>query len=328
MARVSIRWRAPNPRGWTSTARIADGTGATLRERIFVLELADGAPPKMLQPDMLGDLALGDMAPAPRPPPAASLPEDTDALFQLALRRFRDETIAERLPEVERIAEHVELSLTETLYRMNDEIGRADEEVQSGATGAEGRLALAVQRYDEIFARRARRRDELIRQRALTLQDVELLASALIMPDADAPDLRHMRPNSETEQIAMDVVMKHEESRGCRVYDVHEQNLGYDVKSVHPESGELRLIEVKGLAAPTGTILLSPNERRVAEDRPDCYRLYIVANCAAQPVMQEPVHNPARLDWHEVTKVQRYWLNVNAMTKPMSVQDAPERYDV
>ena len=32
-------------------------------------------------------------------------------------------------------------------------------------------------------------------------------------------------------------------------------------------SGELRLIQVKGLAEPSGTILLTPNERRVAEDR-------------------------------------------------------------
>ena len=114
----------------------------------------------------------------------------------------------------------------------------------------------------------------------------------------------------------------------CKVYDAHEQNLGYDVKSANPQSGATRLIEVKGLAAPTGTIPLSPNERRVAENRPGCYRLYIVTNCAADPVMQEPVHNRASFGWHEVSKVQHYWLNVNAMTKPMRVSDAPERYDV
>ena len=33
----------------------------------------------------------------------------------------------------------------------------------------------------------------------------------------------------------------------------------------------MKLIEVKGLAAASGSILLTPNERRVAEDRPDCY---------------------------------------------------------
>ena len=312
-------------------ARVADGMGDTLRERLFVLELADGAPPKLLQPDMLGDFALGDMTPAPAPdtlPSVASLPEDKDALFELALQPFLAETVAERIPEVERIAEHVDLSLEEAIFRADAEIGRAAEDVGNGVVGAEGRLVIAEQRHAELRARRKRRRDEHIHRRALTLQDVELLASALVLPhpDADAPDLRQMRPQAETERIAMEMVMAHEESRGCKVDDVHEQNLGYDVKSVHPESGELRLIEVKGLAAMTGTILLSPNERRVAEDRPDCYWLYIVTNCAATPVMQEPIHNPASLDWHEITKVQRYWLNVDAMTKPMSVSESQAGY--
>ena len=92
--------------------------------------------------------------------------------------------------------------------------------------------------------------------------------------------------------------------------------LGYDVTSLDLQSGELKLIEVKGLAAETGTILLSPNEHRVAEDRPDCFWLYIVTNCAGEPVLQEPILNPARFGWHEVSKIQHYWLQVEAMTQP------------
>ena len=77
--------------------------------------------------------------------------------------------------------------------------------------------------------------------------------------------------------------MDHEAARGRQVYDVHEKNLGYDVTSLDLQSGELRLIEVKGLAGPTGSILLTPNERRVAEDRRDCYWLYVVTDCAPYP---------------------------------------------
>lgn len=123
--------------------------------------------------------------------------------------------------------------------------------------------------------------------------------------------------------------MEYERSQGRQVYDVHEKNLGYDITSLDLTSGELRLIEVKGLSAATGTILLTPNERRVAEDRRDCYWLYVVTNClpaeataqanTAQPVLQEPVKDPARFPWHEVTKVAHYWLEVNAMTRPMQV---------
>ena len=118
----------------------------------------------------------------------------------------------------------------------------------------------------------------------------------------------------------MRVVIAHERSRGRRVEDVSAKNLGYDVTSLDPASGDLRLIEVKGLAAATGTILLTPNERRVAEDRPDCYWLYVVTDCAWTPVLNEPIAEPARLQWHEVTKVQHYYLTVDAMNSSMPAQ--------
>ena len=79
----------------------------------------------------------------------------------------------------------------------------------------------------------------------------------------------------------MRVVMEHEAAQGRQVEDVSEKDLGYDVTSLDLKTGDLKLIEVKGLAAETGTILLSPNEHRVAEDRPDCFWLYVVTNCAA-----------------------------------------------
>ena len=122
----------------------------------------------------------------------------------------------------------------------------------------------------------------------------------------------------------MRVVIEHERAQSRQVYDVSEKNLGYDVTSLDLASGELRLIEVKGLGAATGTILLTPNERRVAEDRPDCFWLYVVTNCNDAPQLQEPIRDPARLDWNEVKKVAHYYLSVDAMTRPMQVrEDAP-----
>ena len=103
--------------------------------------------------------------------------------------------------------------------------------------------------------------------------------------------------------------------------DVSAKNLGYDVTSLDSQSGEIRLIEVKGLAAAAGTILWSPNEKRVAEDRRDCYWLYVVTNCGTEPTLQEPVFDPIQYDWHEVSKVQHYYLNVDAMTQPMELRE-------
>jgi hypothetical protein len=46
---------------------------------------------------------------------------------------------------------------------------------------------------------------------------------------------------------------------------------------------------VKELGASAGAILLTPNERCVAEDRRDCYWLYVVTDCDTTPRLQEPI---------------------------------------
>ena len=46
----------------------------------------------------------------------------------------------------------------------------------------------------------------------------------------------------------------------------------------------------------------------------------------AVPQLQTPVKDPARLHWREVTKVQHYWLDVDAMKKPMTVTDNHGHY--
>ena len=302
-------------------AKVVDGLGQVIHERLFTVELTDGASPCLREPDILGNLtptAAPDFLPA-----ASSLPEATAWLNEHALIPFIDEVRNERFAEVDRIAEHVEMSLKEVLQRADDEIGRADEEVDEGVTGAEGRLAQAENRHAEVRERRERRREELKRQRAVTLQGVERLASALVLPhpESDTLDVRGLRPHPETEMTAMHVVMEHETAQGRQVVDVHEKDLGYDLTSLDLQSGELRLIEVKGLAGAAGSILLTPNERRVAEDRRECYWLYVVTNCASAPELQKPIGDPARFPWREFSKVEHYYLSVNALKQPMEVRD-------
>ena len=36
--------------------------------------------------------------------------------------------------------------------------------------------------------------------------------------------------------------------------------------------------------------------------------------------------DPARFPWHEVKKVEHYYLSVDALTQPMRVQERPEPY--
>lgn len=306
-------------------ARVVDGMGRTIHEKLFGLELSEGTEPVRRDPGVLGNLI-----PAARPPDlpgVAFLPEAVPWLTEKALQPLLDKTRDDRLAELDRIAKHVELSLGELIGRADFDIGRAVEAKERGETGAEGRLAAAENRHTELTDRRTQRRKELERQQSLTLQAVERIASILILPhpEREAPEVRGIRPNPVTEATAMRVAIEHESTLGRQVFDIHEKNLGYDITSLDLNTGELRLIEVKGLAAPSGPILLTPNERRVAEDRRECYWLYVVTNCAAEPILQEPIQDPAKFPWHEVVKVQHYWLDVNAMTQPtVGDTDSPQ----
>ena len=80
-----------------------------------------------------------------------------------------------------------------------EEVGRAAADVEKKTPGAEGRLARAENRHADLMARRERRRQELERQRSLSLQVVERIASVLVLPhpEGKAPEIQRMRPNPE-----------------------------------------------------------------------------------------------------------------------------------
>jgi hypothetical protein len=307
-------------------ARVVDGLGHVVHERLYALELTADGDVHLQEPSLLGNCT--PTTPPAELPPVATLPDVIAWLHTHALTPFLEEVQAERQAEIDRIASHVELSLTELLQKTDEEIGRAAAEIEQSVPGADGRLAQAEARHAELLHRRERRRQELQHQRAVSLQSVERIASAILLPhpERETPEVRRLRPNAETEATAMRVVMEHERAQGREVYDVHEKNLGYDITSLDLSSGELRLIEVKGLGAVTGSILLTPNERRVAENRRDCYWLYVVTNCGDTPQLQAPIKDPARFPWHEVSQVQHYWLEVDALTQPMQVREEGPEY--
>jgi len=290
-------------------ARVVDGLGHIVHERLFAVELVENAEPRLQDPSTLGNLTPAE--PDDALPPVAALTEATTWLNEHAFRPFLEEVRTERVAEIERIEKHVELSLTELIQKADEEIGKVAAELERNVAGTAGRMAQAEDRHSKLLARREKRRQELQRERSLTLQGIQRITSVLILPhpEREAPDIRKLRPNKETEEIAMKVVMDHEKAQGRQVYDVHEKDLGYDITSLDLTSGELRLIEVKGIGGATGTVLLTPNEKRVAEDRPECYWLYVVTNCSTEPTLQEPIKDPTRFQWHEVKKVQHYWLD-------------------
>ncbi|MBM3300806.1 MAG: helicase, partial [Deltaproteobacteria bacterium] len=111
-------------------ARVVDGLGHTVHERLFAVEFATNGEPCLREPNM-----LGNFIPAELPdelPAVASAPEASSWLHENALLPFLEETRKERLAEVDRISEHVDLSLTELLQRVDEEIGKASEDKDKG----------------------------------------------------------------------------------------------------------------------------------------------------------------------------------------------------
>lgn len=65
--------------------------------------------------------------------------------------------------------------------------------------------------------------------------------------------------------------------------------------------------------------------RRVAEDRRDCYWLYAVTNCNAEPKLRT-IKDPASYDWQPVQKVQHYRLPSGTLTGYARGSDDPPDY--
>lgn len=150
------------------------------------------------------------------------------------------------------------------------------------------------------------------------------ITSVLVLPhpDRQAPEVRTLRQNPQTEAISMQAVLENERAIGRQVGDVHEKNLGYDITNLDLNSGELRPIEVERIGAESGSVLLTPNELRVAQDCPKCFWLYVATGCDSQPTIFQPINNPARLPWGEVFKVRHSALTLKDARSSLSTEGA------
>ncbi len=52
----------------------------------------------------------------------------------------------------------------------------------------------------------------------------------------------------------------------------------------------------------------------------------VVTDCKSGPVLQNPIKDPARFQWHEVKKVEHYYLSVDAVTRPMQIKENPAQF--
>ena len=120
----------------------------------------------------------------------------------------------------------------------------------------------------------------LARERNLTISMPRFLCAVRVVPGQFYDD--EMQSSAEIEKIGMDETMKYERQNDREPEDVATLNLGFDVRSTDPNTGQKRYIEVKARAG-VGAVALTQNEWFKAQRFGDDYFLYVVLNAATEP---------------------------------------------
>src|SRR5271165_6485828 len=252
---------------------------------------------------------LDGMVPAPAgtsAPGNGHCPERSEVeriLLEQALQPFLAEMAGEREHQIETIRRHVEISLNALIDRQNRQLADLLDRQIQGQT---------IQHLDGLNDRLEQRLFELERERHCTIADIVHIGRAWVLPHPEraTPRLAPMVEDADIERIAVDFVIRHEESRGWRVESVESENRGFDLISrrPHPEDPqtaiEVRFIEVKGRAG-VGQIGLTANEYKTAQRLKGDYWLYTVFNCGTQPELHL-VQDPSKLGWEAVVQVEHY----------------------
>jgi hypothetical protein len=302
------------------SAAIKDGRGNAVHRRLFVVETSMDGSFTVRQPTIFLDLILPNAK--AEIPDGSSLPgrdHVEQALLEKALFPFLNEVQRERAKEIEIIEHHMEISLNELIARQNQNLMDLLAKEQAGDTSQPiaANIKQVEERLDDLNSRLERRRQELERERYLSISDIQHHGRAWVLPHPERlkPGAVPVIEDEEIERIAITTVIAYEEARGWKVQSVEQENRGFDLISrrPHPEDPktaiEVRFIEVKGRAK-VGEIALTTNEYKTSERLKKDYWLYVVYNCASKPEVH-PLQDPSRLGWEPLIRIEHYHLGAD-----------------
>lgn len=301
------------------SAAIADGRGNKLHERVYVVQTEIDGTMTVRQPTLFLDLVpVTDSAKL-----VVSLPNDTDlpsrdqteqALIEQELNRFLTEIRTQRQQEVKTISDHMEISFSTIIDKVQCQFAELISRQESGAkeSGLDGRIKQMEDRLFELNGRLETRREELEKERSCTIADIQHHGRAWVLPHPErtSPEMAAMVSDREIERIAVEAVIAYEEARGWLVVSVEKENRGFDLisRKPHPEDPStaiaVRFIEVKGRSR-VGEVALTTNEYKTAERLKKDYWLYVVFNCASTPEVR-PIQDPVQLGWEPLVKIEHY----------------------
>lgn len=306
------------------TAEIRDGLSNVLHKRIFVVQIDSDGTISMRQPTIFLDLSIAPKGtPAPENMILPSREKIETALYENALIPLLEDEKRNREKEIKTISEHMEISLKTIIDRVQCQFAELQSGKESGSQeqGLDGRIKILEDKLDELNNRLELRRSKLSKERQCAISNIQLVASAWVLPhpERETPAVKRMVSDPEIEKIAVQTVIEHEESKGWKVQSVENENRGFDLisRKPHPEDPltaiEVRFIEVKGRSL-IGEVALTNNELKTADRLKKDFWLYVVYNCATKPELHI-ICDPARLGWKPVVKIEHYHVDASEILK-------------
>lgn len=142
----------------------------------------------------------------------------------------------------------------------------------------------ARERADELQTRLQMRLATLDQERQISPLSPVVIGGALIVPQGlldeesgNQSPAQFARETEAVERAAMDAVTRAERELGYVPRDVSAHNVGYDIESTDPQTGNLRFIEVKGRVKGAQTVTVTKNEILTALNKPESFILALVS---------------------------------------------------
>jgi superfamily II DNA or RNA helicase len=285
------------------TGDVADGNGDIVRRTLAAVRVR---PDGRIEPAPA--TSLFDVVPPTdeiRVPPENPFPTAFEAdteLIMWARQHLFERVFLDAKAERQHVAaiqeDFLKRSFNSLLAQADSAIIAAEEEIDRGIQGAEGRLRKAELVKEQHQQRRRLRLEETQRGSNVVRGDVTVAGSALLLPfpapangEKDRVPVKGSLADEEIEQIAIQVARRYETSHGATVQSVEDEHVGFDLLSTR--GLERRCIEVKGRAG-VARVELTWSEFAKSQELGDDYWLYVVLDCAQPEPRLYRVRNPAR----------------------------------
>jgi len=225
-------------------------------------------------------------------------------VIEQGLEKYKQEILETRQHNAEIKKKYGIRSLESMILESEAKISEYETRKMKGESIPEITIQNEIRKKEDLERKRARLFKEIESDIHLYPTEPKVIGAVRVIPLKPHGKLTY---NKETEEKGMQVAMEYEQSRGREPEDIHERNLGYDIRS-KDDSDHYRYIEVKAWSD-TGPAMLTPNEWLMANRLQDEYWLYIVVNAIADPELYVIQNPAAKFDPEEQIEIVRYVVN-------------------